>query len=456
VKVTLAFAGVMAVVLAVIGIVLYLRFEAHLDETLNQGLRSRAGDVSALIQRRGSALAAPGRSVLVERGESFAQILDAHGAVVDASPKLKAEPLLTPSLVERATRETFILTRPNPFEPSEPARLLATPATERGRRLIVVVGAGADDRNSQLGSLALLLAISGPVALLLASLAGYGVASAALRPVEAMRRKADEITEDDPGARLPVGSADDEIGRLGTTLNGMLARLERAIERESAFVADASHELRTPLAILKTEIELALRGPRTGEELRDALHSAAEETDRLVELAEALLVLARTDGAMMPLATAEVDTARLLNGVSVRFASRISASGRTLVVDDRQQAHVTADPQRLEQALDNLVENALRHGKGCIHLETTQRDGMVALHVRDEGSGFPPEFIASAFERFTRTDHARSRGGAGLGLSIVRAIARAHGGEARAANDPDGGARVSIELPVRNGTEGSR
>jgi signal transduction histidine kinase len=446
----------MAAVLAVIGIVLYLRFEAQLDETLNQGLRSRAGDVSALIQRSDSALAAPGRSVLVERGESFAQILDADGAVVDGSPKLQAEPLLTRELVERAARETFIFTRPNPFEQGEPARLLATPVTARGRRLVVVVGAGADDRNSQLASLALLLAISGPVALLLASLAGYGVASAALRPVEAMRRKADEITEDDAGERLPVGSADDEIARLGTTLNGMLARLERAVERERAFVADASHELRTPLAILKTEIELALRGARPAKELRDALQSAAEETDRLAELAEALLVIARADGDKLPLATTEVDTAKLLDGVSVRFESRVRASGRRLVIDGRPQTHLTADPRRLEQALDNLVENALRHGSGSIHLGTTTRDGTIALHVRDEGPGFPPEFIAEAFERFTRADHARSRGGTGLGLSIVQAIARAHGGEARAANDPDGGARVSIELPARDGKGGPR
>ena len=109
---------------------------------------------------------------------------------------------------------------------------------------------------------------------------------------------------------------------------------------------------------------------------------------------------------------------------------------------------MTADPHRVEQALGNLVENALRHGNGTIHLGATARDDTIALYVRDEGPGFPPEFVAEAFERFTRADQARSRGGAGLGLSIVQAIARAHGGEARAANDPDGGARVSIELPA--------
>ncbi|MEA2139267.1 MAG: hypothetical protein QOG56_2417 [Solirubrobacteraceae bacterium] len=437
----------MALVLAIVGIVLYTRVEANLDDTLNQGLRSRAGDVSALIQSRGTELDAPGASVLVDRGESFAQILAADGTVIDGSRRLQSAPLLTPRLIERARRRTMIFTRRNPFEPGEPARVLATPVMVRDQRLLVVVGAGADDRNSQLPNLALLLAISGPIALLLSSLAGYGVASAALRPVDAMRRKADEITEQAHGERLPVGAADDEIARLGTTLNRMLARLEHAVERERSFVADASHELRTPLAILKTEIELALRGERTADELRVALESAAEETDRLAELAEALLVIARAEGSNLPLATSEMKTAALLDGVRVRFDARVRASGRRIVVDDRSEATLVADRGLLERALDNLVENALRHGRGDIHLGATVQQRSVRLDVRDEGPGFPPEFLAKAFERFTRADHARGRGGTGLGLAIVQTIARAHGGRAHAVNHSDGGARVSIELP---------
>jgi signal transduction histidine kinase len=134
--------------------------------------------------------------------------------------------------------------------------------------------------------------------------------------------------------------------------------------------------------------------------------------------------------------------------VRARFDARVRASGRSLVIDDEPRTHLTADPHRLQQALDNLVENALRHGRGSIHLGATVHDGMVELHVRDEGPGFPPEFIGRAFERFTRADPARARGGTGLGLSIVQLIAHAHGGEAHAANEAGGGARVSIELPV--------
>ena len=388
------------------------------------------------------------RSLLVEQGESFAQVLELDGTVLDASPSLRDRPLLTPAEVRgAAARRQTILSRPSPFE-TEPARLLATPVSAQGRRMLVVVGTDSDDRDAALRNLLLLFLVGGPVALLLASLAGYGVASAALAPVEQMRRKAAQITDHTPGERLPVGSTDDEIARLGTTLNTMLERLERSFERERAFVADASHELRTPLAILKTEIELALREGRTQAELLDALRSAGEETDRLAELAEALLIIARADGGGLVLAPAALRSDELLDGVRARFATRLSAGDRELVVDDDTAAALLGDRRRLEQALGNLVENALQHGAGTIQLAARADAGHIELHVRDEGPGFPPEFLAAAFERFTRADAARARGGSGLGLSIVQVIARAHGGVARAANQPDGGADVWIELPL--------
>jgi signal transduction histidine kinase len=440
----------MAVVLALIAVGFYQRFEDQLDDAINQGLRSRAGDVALLAQLPGAGLSTARRSLLVERGESFAQILALDGAIVDASPRLAARPLLTASEVgAAAARRQTILTRPNPFETNgEPARLLATPIRAPGRRLLVVVGTDSDDRDAALSHLLVLFLVGGPVALLLASLAGYGVASAALAPVEQMRRKAAQITEHTPGERLPVGDADDEIARLGTTLNTMLASLERSFERERAFVADASHELRTPLAILKTEIELALREGRTPDELVAALRSAGEETDRLTELAAALLTIARADGGGLALAPVTLRSDELLAGVAARFAGRIATSEREVLVDDVTAAELNGDRRRLEQALGNLLDNALRHGEGTIHLTAQVRGGHVELHARDEGPGFAPTFIDTAFERFTRADPARTRGGSGLGLSIVQVIGRAHGGVARAANHPDGGADVWVELPL--------
>lgn len=444
---TLAFAGAMAVLLSGIGVVVYELFEQQLDETLNQGLRSRAGDVSALIQSDGTRLDAPSRSVLVERGESFAQILDRNGKVLDSSPQLPTESLLSHVELERTlAASSVIVEQPNPFEPGEPARLLATPVKVGDRQVVVVVGVGADDRNSQLRSLAVLLLIAGPVALVLASFAGFQVATAALRPVKAMRRTAEEITEKDPGARLPIGEVNDEITQLGTTLNRMLARLEQAMAREQAFVADASHELRTPVSNLRTEIELSLRGERTAAELRAALTSAAEETDRLVELADTLLVIARADGGQLHLTLEPVDALELLTDARERFAPTLRGLSREVRVGGTTM-NLDVDRVRLDQALDNLLQNAVRHGRGGVDLLAIPRATTVQLHVRDDGPGLPDDFIAGAFERFTRADPGRTGGGAGLGLSIVEAIARAHDGTAHVVNVPGAGADFWIELP---------
>jgi two-component system OmpR family sensor kinase len=227
----------------------------------------------------------------------------------------------------------------------------------------------------------------------------------------------------------------------------MLARLESALARERRFVSDASHELRTPLAALRTELELALRRERTREELERALRSAAEETDRLSQLAEDLLVLARSDDGRLPIRPEQLDAAELLGDVKERYARRTAESGRSLEIEAENGLKLSADRLRTEQALGNLVENALRHGSGRIGLWARRRDGRIELHVQDEGGGFAPDFLEIAFDPFSRGDPARSGSGAGLGLAIVDVIARAHGGTARAANlDP--GADVWLELPV--------
>jgi signal transduction histidine kinase len=225
----------------------------------------------------------------------------------------------------------------------------------------------------------------------------------------------------------------------------MLERLEVALDRERDFVADAGHELRTPLALLRTELELALRHGGTTEELRDAVRSASGEADRLVQLAEDLLLIARSDKGQLPLRLEPLDVPELLGRVASRYEWRAEEAGRRLEHEAPAEAAVVGDRLRLEQALGNLVDNALRHGAGTIRIEAEQADGAVELHVRDEGPGFSPEFLPRAFERFTRPDADRAGRGAGLGLSIVRTIASAHGGTSGAANGSRG-ADVWISL----------
>ena len=238
----------------------------------------------------------------------------------------------------------------------------------------------------------------------------------------------------------------DEIQTLGETLNEMLERLQLAIQQQRDFVADAGHELRTPLALLESELELALRHGTDAAELREAVRRSKAEADRLVQLAEGLLLIAGSEGGTLRLQIEPIDVSDLLSGVATRFEWRAADAGRVLRVTSAPAVRVAGDSLRLEQALGNLVENALRHGAGDVALFAVESTGNVELHVTDRGEGFPPEFLERAFERFARADTARGPGGAGLGLSIVLEIAQAHGGTAGAANTRNGGADVWIEL----------
>jgi heavy metal sensor kinase len=444
-RLTLAFALAMALVLAAIGSLVYLRFRSDLDATIDQGLAARSRDLAAVARQAADG----GQRVLSQQEEGFAQILSSSGRVLAATPAVRGAALLDRVQLAEASTGEIRFDRPPVGRIDEPSRIRASPlrAGEGPDPVVVVVGATLDDRNDSLDSLRGLLLVGGPVALLLASLAGYWVAASALRPVEAMRRRAAEISATEPGRRLPVPPSRDEVARLGETLNEMLARLEGAFERERTFVSDASHELRTPLAILKAELELARRSARSPEELEAAIRSAAEETDRLSQLADDLLVVARAEEGRLPVHRTEISVEELLASVRERFAERCAVEERALRLAPGDGLMLRADRLRIEQALANMTENALRHGGGAICLAAFRAGGSVELHVTDEGPGFPPELIGTAFERFRRGDPARARGGSGLGLAIVEAVAEAHGGSAHAANREGSGADVWISLP---------
>jgi heavy metal sensor kinase len=446
-RVAAAFALAMAVVLAGTGWFLYARLSSHLELALDRELRLRAQDLAALVREPDGSLAADGGAHLVERGESYAQLIDANGNVVDATQPLGRVPLLSTRELRSTRRETLVGDRRSVPGLDEPSRLLATSVELRGRRFVLVVGVTRQDRAETLASLRKELLVAGPIALVLASLAGYLLAGISLRPVESMRRRAATISAETRGQRLPVPTTRDEIERLGGTLNAMLERLEDALQRERDFVADAGHELRTPLALLRTELELALRHGESIGELREAVRRSSDEVDRLTQLAEDLLLIARSDQGRLRLQLETLDVSTLLAAVATRFSWRADDAGRRLTVEAPPGLSVEADRLRVEQALGNLVDNALRHGNGTVTIRATEADGTVSLHVSDEGAGFPKEFIARAFERFSRADRSRASQGSGLGLSIVKTIVEAHGGTAHAANAAAGGFEVALTLP---------
>ena len=362
-RLTLLFALVLAVVLAAVGATLYVSVRSTLDEGIDESLTARADDLAQLVERD----ALP-QQLAGDDEDRFAEIRDATGRVLARSAS----------------------------EPGAGFRLLRLQAGEA----TITVGASLDDRDEALATLLRLLLIGGPVALALATLAAYLVAGAALRPVEAMRRRAAEISSETTGERLPVPPSRDEIQRLGTTLNEMLERLDAGLLRERRFVADASHELRTPLSLLRTELELALRRPRTPEEHEAALRSVAEEVDRLVRLAECLLLLATAEEAGIQPELIQVQ--ELLESVSRRVGNDGAVElGDTL-------GEVSADRLRLEVALGNLVENALRHGAPPIRLGAA-RGGQRGLSRHRCRAGLPARLRRGGLRALRPRRRARGR-----------------------------------------------
>jgi signal transduction histidine kinase len=405
VRLTLAFAVAMTIVLAVLGFLLYTRMESALDGAVNRNLRSRAEDVAALVRHGGTGLP----QGLSGTGRTFTQVVDQDANVVASTADLH-QSLLSDTDVSRAREGAFSVDRLVPGG-DEAARLLVMPVSVGGLRRYVVVGESLEAKGDALENLLTLLLIGGPLLLVLGSVGAYALAGRALRPV-----------------------------------NELLGQVEAALARERRFVADASHELRTPLAALRTELELALRRERSQEELEAALRSAAEETDRLSQLAEDLLVLARADEGELPVRREQLVAADVLGDVRERYVRRAAEAKRSLEIRVDDGLALNVDRLRIEQALGNLVENALRHGRGRILLEARVSNSRVELHVQDEGDGFSPGFLGNAFEPFSRSDTSRSSQGAGLGLAIVDVIARAHDGSAHAANlEP--GADVWLALP---------
>jgi signal transduction histidine kinase len=440
-RLTLPFAVGMAIVLAAMGFFIYARLGSALLSSVDQNLRVQAAEITTHADRPSTA---PDR----DRADApqVAQYLRPDGSVAETTPGGLA-PMLTPKQVAVVTggRRSW---HSGPIAGLDGDwRTLAVPARVDGAAGAAVIGRSLEPREESLNRLVTDFLIGGPAALLLAILGGYALTGAALRPVEAMRRRAGAITASTPGQRLPVPPARDELSRLAATLNDMLARLEAAFEHERRFVDDASHELRTPLALLKTELELALRHPRSREELEQTLRAAAEDTDRLVRLAEDLLLVARFDQGRLPIRPERVSARSVLERATERFELRAAERGRSLTLLDGSDAWVEADPIRLDQAIGNLVDNALVHGAGPIVLSVEQEGDEVGLHVADSGPGLPAPFAARALDRFSRADDARGAGGAGLGLAIVDLIARGHGGRVELGRSDGRSFDAAIVLP---------
>jgi two-component system OmpR family sensor kinase len=389
---------------------------------------------------------APAAAASLAPGEYLVQAIDASGRV-RGSPDAGDVPLLSAGQLAQARRSQVWATQ---AVDEEDTRITAAPLPGHpGWVAVAAISLEAYDATQS--QVARGLAIGGGAVTAVAGLGAYGLARAALSPVERLRRQVAGISERDEDATLEVPKTKDEVAALAGTMNDLLSRLRRALERERALVADASHELRSPLAILRGELELAGRPGRGVGELTDAVRTASEEADRLARITDDLLVLARGDAGRLDLRLAETDLRELLGRSAALAGPRMAAARVTCHLDVPAGTRARVDPDRIRQAVDNLLANAARFAPaGSVIVLAAREDGPdVRVEVRDDGPGFPDAFLPHAFERFRRPDTGRSRddGGAGLGLSIVAAICAAHGGRATASNKPGGGATVSLWFP---------
>ena len=444
-RLSIAFGASAAVVVAGLSIFVYTQTGSSLLATIDANLSSRAALLVSSVKDDGAAQANVTPEP-IENVEVFTQIDDASGRVLRSTPLIARSRLLSPAEA-RSLRRATLYDRTVPGI-TNVTRILAVPVVVRRGRLVVAVGTSLQDRHEALVQLAATLAIAGSAGLLLISLGAWLALAGALRPVERMRRQAADISASDPGRRLSLASGKDEIALLGATLNQMLDRIEESVASERRLVDRASHELRTPLAIQRIDLDVALSGPQTVEELTNALASVSVENAHLTRLTEDLLVLSRARAGVLPVQLADValpellDDARrrhgLLNGDGARVSFRATA------------CMVRVDPVWFRQAIDNLVDNALRHTPpgGRIEVRADRQGDTLTVAVDDTGPGFDEAFIGRAFEPFTRCirEPDGQRGSAGLGLAVVSTIAQAHGGRAWAQNRPEGGARVTVTM----------
>ncbi len=442
-RLALLFVAGTAAVIVVTGLAFVLQLRVSLDATLDTALSNRASTLADRYATSGPA------GLQLGRDEEPAQLLTPACQVVASSPGIAGRPVLDPApcqAVASGARLSFTTTLDG-----ERTRVLAT-TLPSAPHLLIVVGMGTDISDAAVDHVQRGLLFGGAPAVLAAGIGAWLLAGAALRPVERMRRQTAEISEHDPTRHLAVPATRDEIAALATTINDLLDRLHDALARQRGFAADAGHELRTPLATLRAELELAARPGRSREALAAAVIAAGQETDRLIRLADDLLLLARAEAGQPFLRIEPVALHELLTTAARAAAARAIEHNITIDLACPPDLVLPADADRLRQIIDNLLDNATRHSSptGTIEITATTGRGHAAITVRDHGAGFPSEFVPHAFQRFRRADTARARsdGGAGLGLAIVDALTRAHHGQVSATNHLDGGAIITLHLPL--------
>jgi len=435
-RLTLGYVALLALILILFSGALYFTLARSLDQQVDDNLSVNAEQAAGAVNLdqgqvnfQNSEGDPPDVAGVRDRGY-LVRLLDANGAVTDTTMRFAALPITSNELTAARNGQTAFETL---TVNGQAYRVLTHPIIENSVFYgVIQVAQSLDAVTSTLQRLVLLLAIIVPLTLAFASIGGVWFAQRALAPMDRITRAAQRISAQDLGQRLDLNLPDDEVGRLARTFDAMLERLDEAFRRERQFTADASHELRTPLTVMRGEIDVVLNRPRSKDEYTRVLRELGTDVDRLTEMANDLLMLARADASKLPLQLGAVSAARLLQAVAEEMRPLAEERGITLLERADETLTLWADEDKLLHVLFNLIENALKFTPrdGTITLSAARDNHHAVIAVADTGIGVAAEHLPHLFERFYRVDeaHASHTGGAGLGLAIAHALVVAQGG----------------------------
>ncbi len=453
-RLTLGNAAFLTATFAVFGLAIYIGVRYDLYTNFEEQVRNQASLALAGVQVENghASLESPVVDDL-RNDEHFVRLLDLNGLPIGDPGSTSKSPPIDPGLVRKAAAGEGLVST---------ARIdtgtmvyMTIPVNDSGTVVAVLqTGALRRDIDQSLRILGLVLVLATPLVLAVAVVGGYILAGSALRPIARITRLAASIGADDLHSRLNLNLPDDELGRLSRTFDAMLARIERAFERQRRFTGDAAHEIRTPLSLMRSQVDLALSRPRTSEEYRTAFREFDDDLGRLTRLVDTLLSLARSDTNMLRVERSWFDLAETVALIADQYAE-LAEERQITVATSTTRAEASLDEDLIIQLLVNLLDNALANtpAGGTITIGCAPEESAVRLWVRDTGIGIAPEHQQRVFERFYRVDagRSRSRGGNGLGLSICLAIVGSLGGTISLASEPGRGTSVDVRFP--HGTE---
>lgn len=449
-RLTAWYSLILAVSLGLFGTVAYFAMIHSIRVTVDPALRQRLQAAHDIIREDGpsglAALQDEFRELADSEGpDAKLRVAYDNGAVIFASAELQ---------VAREPHRTFDAGRPFISRIGDARyRFLRDRVEISGTRYDVEVASSLRDYDHALERFRIVMYSTAPAFLVLAALGGYWLSRRALAPVDAITGAARTIGAQDLSRRVAIPRARDELQRLANTLNEMLGRLEAAFQRVTQFTADASHELRTPVAVMRTSAELALRKQRSDAEYREALARILSESERVSHLIDQLLLLARADSAPAALPVVRTDLTAALQAACNE--AKVLAESKQLRFQQSIPADsiwVQGDAASLHRLFIILLDNAVKYtpAGGAVDVRLRSDDGHAVAEIRDSGIGIAPQDLPHIFDRFYRSDRARSResGGTGLGLAIGRWIADAHHGEIRVESVPAKGSDFEVRIPL--------